>query len=58
MPVGTPAEKFLVTIREDNRGTITSNVSEAAEGDTVTLTVNAKHCYCVFSEVANNGFGL
>ena len=45
MPVGTPAEKFLVTIREDNRGTITSNVSEAAEGDTVTLTVNAKEGY-------------
>ena len=45
MPAGTPAEKFLVTVREDNRGTVTPNVSEAAEGDTVTLTVNAKEGY-------------
>ena len=27
MPAGTPAEKFLVTVREDNRGTVTPNVS-------------------------------
>ena len=45
MPAGTPAEKFLVTVREDNRGTVTPDVSEAAEGDTVTLTVNAKEGY-------------
>ena len=45
VPAGTPAEKFLVTVREDNRGTVTPNVSEAAEGDTVTLTVNAKEGY-------------
>ena len=45
MPAGTPAEKFLVTVRDDNRGTVTPNVSEAAEGDTVTLTVNAKEGY-------------
>ena len=45
MPVGTPAEKFLVTVREDNRGTVTPNVREAAEGDTVTLTVEAKEGY-------------
>ena len=45
MPAGSPAEKFLVTVREDNRGTVTPNVSEAAEGDTVTLTVNAKEGY-------------
>lgn len=45
MPVGTPAEKFLVTVREDSRGTVTPNVREAAEGDTVTLTVNAKEGY-------------
>ena len=45
MPAGTPAEKFLVTVRDDNRGTVTPNVSEAAEGDTVILTVEAKEGY-------------
>ena len=45
IPVGTPAEKFLVTVRDDDRGTLTPNVSEAAEGDTVTLTVNAAEGY-------------
>ena len=45
MPVGTPAEKFLVTVRSAYHGTVTPNVSEAAEGDTVTLTVNAEQGY-------------
>ena len=39
MPAGTEAEKFLITVREDEHGTITPDVSEAAEGETVTLTV-------------------
>ena len=45
VPVGTEAEKFLVTIREANYGTVTANVSQAAEGETVTLTVNAEEGY-------------
>ena len=45
VPVGTPAEKFLVTVRQDNRGTVTPTVDEAAEGDTVTLKVEAKEGY-------------
>ena len=45
VPVGTPAEKFLVTVRQDNRGTVTPTVNEAAEGDTVTLKVEAKEGY-------------
>ena len=42
VPAGTQPEKFLVTIRETEHGTVTANVSEAAEGDTVTLIVNAE----------------
>ena len=45
MPEGTPAEHFLVTVREANHGSVTSDVSEAAEGETVTLTVNADEGY-------------
>ena len=45
MPANMPAEKFLVTIREANHGTVAANVSEAAEGETVTLTVNAEDGY-------------
>ena len=42
MPAGMPAEKFLITVRSDKNGTLTPNVSEAAEGDTVTLKINAE----------------
>ncbi|MCR4957188.1 MAG: glycosyl hydrolase family 98 [Prevotella sp.] len=45
MTVGTPAEKFLVTVRSAAHGTVTSHVSEAAEGDTVTLSVMAEEGY-------------
>ena len=45
MPADTPAEKFLVTIRNANHGTVTANVSEAAEGETVTLSVSAEEGY-------------
>ena len=45
IPTGTPAEKYLVTVRNDNKGTVTPIVSEAAEGDTVTLKVEAKEGY-------------
>ena len=45
MPAGTPAEKFLVTVRQDKQGTVTPTVSEAAEGETVTLKVEAKEGY-------------
>ncbi len=39
MPADTPAEKFLVSVRQSEYGTVTPNVSEAAEGDTVTLAI-------------------
>ena len=40
LPKGTPEEKFLVTIRESEHGSVTADVSEASEGQTVTLTVH------------------
>ena len=40
MPQGTPAEKFLVTIRESEHGSVTADVREAAEGQVVTLTAH------------------
>lgn len=39
IPSGTPAEKFLVTVRDCENGKVTADVSEAEEGQKVTLTV-------------------
>ncbi|MDE6650421.1 MAG: glycosyl hydrolase family 98, partial [Muribaculaceae bacterium] len=47
MPKGTPEEKFLVTIKETDCGEVTADVSEAAEGQKVTLTVNPKEGYAL-----------
>ena len=40
MPAETPAEKFLVTIRDAEHGNVTADVTEAAEGQVVTLTAH------------------
>ncbi|MGX8694973.1 MAG: glycoside hydrolase family 98 domain-containing protein [Prevotella sp.] len=45
MPAGQPAEKFLITVRPDEHGTLIPNVSEAAEGDTIRLAVEAQQGY-------------
>ena len=45
MPVGTPTEKFLVTVRNSEQGTVTPNVTEAAEGETVTLAIEPADGY-------------
>lgn len=39
MPKGTPEEKFLVTVRDADNGKVSADVSEAEEGQKVTLTV-------------------
>ena len=44
-PAGIEAEKFLVTIREADHGALVANVTEAAEGETVTLTVQPEQGY-------------
>ncbi|MDE6340887.1 MAG: glycosyl hydrolase family 98 [Muribaculaceae bacterium] len=41
MPKGTPEEKFLVTVKDAANGTVTADVSEASEGQKVTLSVSA-----------------
>ena len=39
-PQGMPEEKFLVTLRNAEHGSVTADVSEAAEGQVVTLTAH------------------
>ncbi len=45
VPKGTPDEEFLVTILESENGKVEANVSEAAEGQKVTLTVYPEEGY-------------
>ena len=47
MPKGTEPEKFLVSIREAEGGVVSADVKEAAEGETVTLTVNPKEGFAL-----------
>lgn len=47
LPAGTPEEKFLVDVRESANGVVTANVSEATEGQKVTLTVTADEGYAL-----------
>ena len=44
-PVGTPAEKFLIAIRDANNGKVIADVDSAAEGQTVTLTITPDEGY-------------
>ncbi len=45
IPANTPAEKFLVTIRDAANGKVEADVQEAEEGKTVTLTVSPEEGY-------------
>lgn len=47
MPKGTPKEKFLVTIRDVENGTVKADVAEAAEGEKVTMTVMPEDGYAL-----------
>ncbi len=44
-PAGMEPEKFLVTVRGAEHGSVVAGTGEAAEGDTVTLTVNPEEGY-------------
>ena len=44
-PADLEPEQYLITIREATHGSVTSDVSEAAEGDTVTLHITADEGY-------------
>ena len=46
-PVGTPAEKFLIAIRDAANGKVTADVDSAAEGQTVTLTIQPNEGYAI-----------
>ena len=45
MPAGTDDEKFLVTVRSADNGSVQADVQEAAEGQVVTLTAHADAGY-------------
>lgn len=47
IPKGTDEEKFLVTVRESENGTVKANLSEASEGEKVTLTVTPQEGYAL-----------
>lgn len=47
MPKGTPEEKFLVTVRDVENGSVTANVSEAAEGQKITLKAHPDEGYAL-----------
>lgn len=49
-PVDAEPEKYVIEIREAELGSLTSNVSEAAEGETVTLTIHPDEG-CVLKEL-------
>lgn len=40
MPKGTPEEKFLVTVKDSENGSVSADVREAVEGQKVTLSVH------------------
>jgi len=46
-PQGTPAEEFLVTIRDAEHGKVTASTVTAAEGTVVTLNVDAETGYAL-----------
>lgn len=46
-PKGTPVEKFLVTIRQQEHGTVTASLPEASEGEKVTLTATCDKGYAL-----------
>ncbi len=54
-PTDCEAEKFLVTVRDASHGSVTSDVAEAEEGQTVTLTIKADEGYGLESLKVVNG---
>lgn len=44
-PADMEAERYLIAVRKANYGSVTSQVAEAAEGDTVTLNIAPKDGY-------------
>ena len=47
IPEGTPAEQFLVTVRDADHGQVQADVAEAVEGQIVTLTITPDEGYAL-----------
>ena len=54
-PAGTPAEIFQVSIRDAEHGTVTADVTEAAEGTVVHLAVEPEAGYALTGWVVEHG---
>ena len=54
-PADQEDERFLLTIRKANNGTVTADVDEAVEGQTVTLTITPKEGYALKELKVVNG---
>ena len=54
-PAGTPAELFRVSVNTAEHGTVVPDKSEAAEGDTVTLSVTPEEGYILKSWIVERG---
>ena len=54
-PADCESERFLITIRKANNGTVTADVDEAVEGQTVTLTITPKEGYALKELKVVNG---
>ena len=46
-PAGTPAEKFLVTVRDADHGRVEASTSQAAAGETVSFTITPDEGYAL-----------
>ena len=54
-PADMEAERYLIAVRDVANGTVTPNVTEAAEGDIVSLNVNAANGYQLKELRVTNG---
>lgn len=54
-PAGTPAERFLVTVREGEHGAVVADVTEAAEGEVVHLSVVPEEGYALAGWTIDHG---
>lgn len=54
-PSDIPAEKFLITVREAEHGSVTASVSEAAAGEKVQLTITPDEGYALTGWVVIHG---
>ncbi len=54
-PADMEAERFLITVRDADHGTVTSDIDEATEGETVTLSITPDEGYILTALRMVNG---